>query len=288
MDSNDNNDNNDVNYKDTIVFSGGGIKGVSYMGSLVALNELNMYKHINTFAGTSVGGLVASLCVLGYTPDELKSFIINFKMDNTKCINFFGILLEYGIDNGSKLELVIKKLIAGKKYSENITLEELYNKTKKNLYLTATCVNDKKIIFLNHESSPKLPLYLAIRMTTAIPIFYTPVKYEGKYYIDGGCLNNYPISLFKHKLDKVIGLYLYDEENTVENINNIETYLSCVIQCLMASVYDTYINIYEQCTILIKLQSINPINYSVNEKEKENMCDIGYKCIMDKFGKINQ
>lgn len=273
--------------KNILVLSGGGIKGVSYMGCLIALQELGHYENIDTFAGASIGGLISALCILGYTPDELKKFIVNFEIGKAKCINFLGIVLEFGLDNGSKLELVIKKLISAKKYSENITLSELYNSTKKNLYLTTTCVNNKKIVCLNYTTHPNLPLYTAIRMTTAIPFFYTPVKYENKLYIDGGCMDNYPISLFNDRLDKVIGLYLCDDDDDViENIDNIEAYLSKVIQCLMMGVDQNYVQRFHQCTTVIKLKNINSINYDISSEKKEELCNIGYDCIIKNFTKF--
>ena len=65
----------------------------------------------------------------------------------------------------------------------------------------------------------------AIRITTSVPLYFQPVKYNNKTFIDGGCMDNYPINLFTDRLQEVIGVYLYPEI-TNTNINNLKEGLS--------------------------------------------------------------
>ena len=57
--------------------------------------------------------------------------------------------------------------------------------------------------------------------------------YENKYYLDGACIDNYPINLFKNELDNVIVVYVCDKYKYTNSINNIEEYLIHVIQHLL-------------------------------------------------------
>ena len=51
----------DVDNIDTLVLSGGGVKGLYYIGVLKKLEELNILKNINKFAGTSIGAFFSAL-----------------------------------------------------------------------------------------------------------------------------------------------------------------------------------------------------------------------------------
>ena len=64
-----------------IVFSGGGIKGLSYIGCLKYLEEINIYPQLDCLVGTSAGGMVALLYNLGYKYQELSDILcsIDFK-----------------------------------------------------------------------------------------------------------------------------------------------------------------------------------------------------------------
>ncbi|WP_369929865.1 patatin-like phospholipase family protein [Xanthomonas sp. NCPPB 2632] len=52
-----------------LAFQGGGAKGVSHIGSLAAVNELNL--EIGGVAGTSAGALIAALVSAGYSAKEI-------------------------------------------------------------------------------------------------------------------------------------------------------------------------------------------------------------------------
>ena len=55
-----------LDYKgiDTLVFSGGGAKGLYYIGILKKLEELNIINNINSIAGTSIGAFFGSLIII--------------------------------------------------------------------------------------------------------------------------------------------------------------------------------------------------------------------------------
>jgi NTE family protein len=58
-----------------MVLSGGGVKAVAHIGALKALHELHLLDSIEIFVGTSIGSIIATLYVLGMTPDEMLIFI---------------------------------------------------------------------------------------------------------------------------------------------------------------------------------------------------------------------
>jgi len=269
--------------KKILVFSGGGIKGISYIGVLKALEDLNYLNNFEIFAGTSIGSLMLGLYVIGYTPDELYEFIINFDLAKMKSINIFNMLHFYGLDKGNKVEYVIKRLISAKELDPDITLSELYDLTKKEIIITSVCLNSRSIEYLSYRNYPNLQLSKAIRMSISIPWFYTPVLYNNKLYVDGGCIDNYPIAYFKENIDDVLGIYLVDSKDSVENINNLEMCTMRIIQCFMDGVNINSKKGYEQYTINIQFEYINIVDYEIDVNKKKEIYQKGYDTIMDKF-----
>ncbi|MCY8177299.1 patatin-like phospholipase family protein, partial [Bacillus inaquosorum] len=77
-----------------LVFEGGGVKGIAYVGALEILEEHKILKSIRRVGGTSAGAIVALLVGLGYSSCEieqkLKEVDLKSFMDSDK-----GIFRDY-------------------------------------------------------------------------------------------------------------------------------------------------------------------------------------------------
>ena len=262
--------------KKILVISGGGIKGIAIVGALRYLYDSKRLNKIQTYAGTSIGGVLCGLLCMGYTPKELYKFVTKLDLKKIQRTNFINLLNNYGLDNGDRIETIFKKLIKAKGYDADITLKELYDKTKKKLYITGTCLNDKKAYYFSFETDPEMKLSTAFRITTSLPIFFSPVNYKDKLFVDGGCINNYPMNLFRNELHEVIGIFSFDETSAVENISNPEEFIGSVLQCfLMGLIYDQQI-MYNRYTIFIKIENMNFFDLNIDDKCKEELYQKGY------------
>jgi NTE family protein len=264
--------------KKILIISGGGVRGAAILGALTALNEFNYLDTINTIACVSIGAIIGTLLIIGYKPVEIYN--IFSKLDLSKLsidwTKWTKIIESYGFDDGKKLEHILKKLLTFKKISEEITLIQLYEKTKKTLIITATCTNEKKVHYISHENYPNMPLIVALRMSSSIPFYFSPVIYEGKLFIDGGCMDNYPIHLFKDKINDVIGIFIKDIFNTVSSIENPEEYIGNVVQCLIEGVSVGSTKGFEECTIQINISDVGTMDLNLNESEKKALYLEGY------------
>ena len=150
------------------------------------------------------------------------------------------------------------------------------------------------VCYISYESHPNLPLYLAIRMSISIPFLYIPIKYDKEIYpngdnylyIDGGCFDNYPINLFKNDKENTLGLYLVDSREKIENIDNLETYIFRVLQCIMEGLSFNAKKGFEEISIDINLETINIINYEINNEKKDEIFLKGYESIINNKNKI--
>lgn len=266
-----------------LVFSGGGIKGIAYIGVLKALHELDFIRLFDTFSGASVGSLMLLLHIIGYTPDELLKIILGLDTNKLKSIDLFGIFNNYGVDNGDKLMYVIKRLFKMKNINENITMQELYNLTNKTFYMSTVCLNTGTIEYLSYKTHPDLPILKALRMSIAVPWLYTPVHHDNKLYIDGGVIDNYPITIFKDEIHNVLGIYLLECDKEPIEINNIEIYSIRVMQCFFNGINNMKRHGYEDCTIDIHMEFINILNYEIDKNKKLELYQKGYQTIIDRF-----
>jgi NTE family protein len=260
---------------DTLILSGGSLKGIAHIGVLKALKDKNILKNIKIIAGTSVGSLIGCLYNIGYSPDELEELLSVINLDLIRDIKMESILKKFGMDEGKKIECVLKELFKNKGIDENITLSELYQKTNIKLIMTTVCINKKEACFLSYESHPNLSVLKGVRMSISIPFWYTPVEYEGNLYADGAIMNNYPIGLFRKRKRKIIGVYLY-EKNEADNIKNIEDYFLGVFNCVFRGLSDIAIHKYEKQTIKLILPKVSILDLNMDNEKKKELYNYGY------------
>ncbi len=268
-------------YKKVLILSGGGVRGVAHLGALKAMETKGCLDKFEVYAGTSIGALILALYLIGYSPDEQFEFIKKFDLTKMKNINIANILQHFGLDNGERMEYVIKRLIQAKGFSVDLTLGELYDKTKKKLIVTTVCLNSGTINYMSYEQYPHLPLYLAVRMSTAIPLFYTPIKYNNRLYIDGGCVDNYPIKIFEKELDTVVGVYITETVDNVEEINNFELFITRIFKCFLVGMVFNGKKAYEKYTVDVNLEMISAVDFGIDDKKKEDMFKRGYNSVMN-------
>lgn len=244
-------------YNVGLALSGGGVKGFAHLGVLKALAEENI--KIDIISGTSAGALAAALYADGYQPDE----ILNLFED--KGFKQFVDLTTFkgGIFKSDKLHRFLKKHLRAKKFED----------LKTPIRITATNVeNGKTAIFENGD------LIHPILASCAFPIVFTPIKIENNYYIDGGLLKNFPVSIIKKECSFIIGV----------NVNPIthEEYRSSLMYIAERTFHYTSIanTIPDRkiCDILIEPQKVS--NFKMfNLEHSHEIFDIGYESVKESF-----
>ena len=258
-----------------LVFSGGGIKGFSYIGCLKALEEFNINKNIKAISCTSIGAFFSILMIIGYTFKELNDIFNNINLYDLQNINLLNFKDKFGLDNGSKIIKFLKILFNEKNINENITFLELFNIKKINLVITGTNLSKQKIEYFNYESNPDMQVMTALRITMSIPIIYDYIKYNNDIYIDGGLLDNYPIEYFKNDIDNTVG-FLMNDFNEHLDINSFDEYLYSFLFCLLKKVNKVKKKIYKKNTIILKQDFIGFVDFNITNDEKKKLIYLGY------------
>jgi len=221
---------------DTLCLGSGGIQGLSFLSSLQYLINNNYIdlNTINTFVGTSIGAVLCFLLIIGYTPDDLIIYLLDYDFSELEPdINLFLLEEKFGLDNGDAIIKLLKILYEKKFGTVEITFNELFILTKKKFILNATNFTKGTEAILSYETTPNLSVYTAIRMSTGIPIIYTPVLYENEYYMDGALINSILLSHCNAKTTLALKF-------NVNKINELNTIPSLIIGCLLIITTNTF------------------------------------------------
>jgi predicted acylesterase/phospholipase RssA len=261
------------NKKSILVLSGGGIKGISFIGALQALKEFDILNSIKIFAGTSIGSLILLLIVIGYSPNELYEFVKIFDFSKLNICDINILITKYGLNDGNIVIEILNNFLTKKNYNKDITFKELYDKTNKELIITTTNINKRCCEYLSYKNYPNLSVVMAVRMSISLPLIFTPVKYNNNLYVDGSCMDNLPIEIFKEQ-EKIIALYLDDDIDEQNEINSFELYGYSVLNSIMNQKI-----INKKNTIIIYIKSINSANFNIDLNKKINLYEIGYNSV---------
>ncbi|KMT22192.1 patatin-like phospholipase family protein [Clostridium cylindrosporum] len=197
--------------KVNLVLEGGGVLGVTYIGAYKALLEEDI--KVKRCAGTSIGSLMASLIIAGYTPSEmeniffgeefnrfLKSTGLGNKIPPYRALNIF---LQKGVFNNIIIEKFVEELLKRKGIS---TFKDVESKGKKSLIVIAADVTNRRLVIMPDDlprygiNPDNFKIAKAVSMSCAIPLFFTPtILGDGdslSFIVDGGLLSNFPIWVF--------------------------------------------------------------------------------------------
>ena len=278
----------------TLVISGGGMKGYLFFGSIKLLFELDILNKIKYYYGTSFGGIIVTCLILDWNYEELIKFSTNFPIDCLIKMNLESIIENYGLIPQKNLEIIIKKIITFKNYDENITFKELFDLTSKELNLISFSLKYNKIVCLNYKNTPNLKIWEGIYMTAALPMLIPLYEYNNDYFIDGGISENFAINMIKDNLLHTIGIAI-DTYNTdwetlkdyIEN-KNIINYLKYLSELINIFISKTKFSNIEN-TIKLSFKNFNnseQFNFLLDKNKKNDIINSGYNQSLIQINKI--
>ena len=157
--------------------------------------------------------------------------------------------------------------------------------TKKKLIITGTCLNDLSLKYFSYQNDPDMQILKALRITISIPFIFRPYQYNGKLWVDGGVMNNFPIDLFNDKLHDVVGIYLDDIYDNVDGIDEIQDYFLRVFKCVFRGLNYNKIELFKKYFIHIKTPGNHSTNWEITQTDKKMLYDIGYEQTLDYINK---
>lgn len=277
-----------------IALSGGGIRGIAHAGVLKALEDNNI--EINIIGGTSAGSLVAALYAMGYSPYYIY---ILFKRYSKELVEISSNPIVSGLSGFMmNKKLSLKGLKTGK------SLESIYNQIayKKGIRKvnqikmpivipTVDILNSKEYVITNNipEGAQDKEQYItditvgkAVRASSSFPAVFCPCEFEEHAFMDGGALDNVPVSEVKKQgADKVIAVK-FDADKITKDSNIMDIVMKTIdimgskISEESLEMSDLVLNVYTDKVGLLDTAKL------------DSCYKYGYNCVMENIDKIKE
>jgi NTE family protein len=206
-----------------VVLSGGGATGLAHVGVLMALEEAEI--PIDYITGTSAGALVGAMYSCGYSPEEIKMYILAGEYERMAT----GVLLpeqrfvlREDIPDASMINFPFAKDSIFKKSLPTNFITPAYmdyemlrlfgivgaqvGEDFDKLFVPYRCVasditKKESVVFRNGK------LNAAVRASMTYPFYVNPISIDGVLYFDGGLYNNFPADVMYEDFhaDYIIG-----------------------------------------------------------------------------------
>lgn len=267
---------------DTLVLSGGSIKGYAYIGVFKKLDELGIISNIKKISACSSGAIFALLVVLKYSYSEMIELLNKIKNLSIYNFNITSFLTDFGFDDFANIKSIITLILESKNLQINTTFAKLHEYNDIEFIINSTCLTSKKTEYFSVLNYPNMPIIDAIQMSTAIPFIYTYVKFNNKYYVDGGVLDNLPIS-FDDNVDKskILAVLLVDSNHSndkqLESQNiNLSQYVNLLINCIISNQYSFKIPKLNEFNVIKIFCNINIFSYPIETHTIDSLIKCGY------------
>jgi NTE family protein len=268
---------------DTIVISGGSIKGIITLGALQYIKENFLLEKVNTYIGTSSGAIISYLLIIGYTPIDLIVYLcVNQLLEKLQNLNIVSMVNGNGASSFSNIYEQLEKMTITK-IGILPTLKDLYNKFGKKLIIVTYNLTDNKTEYLSHETNPDLPCLIALRMSSNLPFIFENFQYENKLYIDGGISNNFAIDIGEKEGKQILGLVISLDNEVFTNMDIIE-YMYKVLMIPAEQLLQSKLEKVnkDKCKIIkLSYSNINIFDFHIDYKIKLDMFSRGYQIMKE-------
>ena len=283
-----------------LIFGGGGLRGVCYVGVFKYLEKYGLRTGIKNILGSSIGSFFSIIFALGYNTAEIEELAFNEQfnlqiLSDIRPDSFLDLMDDYGLDSGSNVERFIKILCKVKLGNPDVTLIQLYQHSKIHLRILSFCVQEQKTVVFDHLNFPNIPVSLIVRMSTSFPIYYQPVKWMGQYYIDGDILQEYQFHLFKSSETLLFEIKGTDTEETSvledDGKKNFGKYILTLFKSLHSKNYHSNFDNFpefKQRIVFIKISYDHFLNFDMNKSDMRQMIEAGYQSTKSAINKLTK
>ena len=169
----------------TLVFGGGGMKGLAHIGVLQALTERGLRPaHI---VGSSVGALIGAAWAAGRSIPELRDMAVSLKRKEVFAVAHadmaFKRMHSPALFRREPLETLIARLVQGAKFPD----------LDPPVVVNTVDINSGMQVMWGLPGLDDVPLADAIFASCALPGYFAPREIHGRFYVDGATTDNLPI-----------------------------------------------------------------------------------------------
>ena len=212
---------------DTIVLSGGAIRGIAILGAIQFATDNGLLTSVNTFIGTSSGAMICYLLSIGYTSIEIMVYLCTHQLlERMQSLNIVALLQGRGALSFNNLSEHLERMTINK-IGYLPTMQDIRERYGKTFICATHNLTEQRTEYIGPDTHPRVPCITAIRMSANLPLVFERFKYGHCLYVDGAISDNFPIQLADKPGKKVLGILLGKnlkklesgvEQNTLEYI----------------------------------------------------------------------
>jgi len=270
-----------------LALAGGGTRGAAHIGAIKAF-EKNGIK-FDFIGGTSAGSMAAVLYSMGFTSDDMLRILKTFgkEMLGASPKSIISNMREKkdfhlrGFTTGQNIELIFNEIA---KTKDVINIKDIKIPIA---ITTVDLISGEKKVFTNsfidrHYYIKNIEIGKAVRASSSVPGVYSPLEFENYQFVDGGLLDNVPVTEVK-KLgaDRVVSIS-FDIDRSQRAKNFVEI-LTKSLDVMSAKIVEDEIYMSD-CTIKVNAEKIGMFDIdSIDEAYKR-----GYEAAKAKIEEIKK
>lgn len=211
-----------------LVFKGGGVRGIAYIGALEVLDEMGILDHVERAAGTSAGAIAATLFSFRLPISETKALFDTLDITKVPQVTLKDVPTgdtprerlarfiqtpdleslsrfrnNYGWHSSQYFYEWLQGIIAQQCEGNGMaTFAEFQERGFRELYIVVANVSRQRPEYFSVHTTPQVAVADAVRMSMSIPLFFEALQFDGEkfgsgdYYVDGGVYDNFPMDIF--------------------------------------------------------------------------------------------
>jgi len=270
---------------DTLVLSGGSVKGIMTLGSLQYIFDTTNIEDIKLYIGTSSGAIICFLLSIGYNPSEILAYIcVNQLMEKIQHFNIVAMINGSGASSFISIYEQIEKMTIDK-IGYIPTLLDIKKNFNKELIFVTYNITENKTEYLSYENYPNLPCLIGLRMSSNLPLIFENYKYGNNLYIDGGVSDNFPIDIGDKKGNKVLGINIETLNISNSGSNIIEFIYKLMFIPITQTTEHKISNVSDKCKIITLKDNLsqNTFNFNITTVNKLELFSSAYSQIKNQY-----
>jgi NTE family protein len=184
--------------KIALVLGGGGLKGFAHIGVFRALKEMGIVPTV--VAGTSIGALIGAAYARGMDTSEMADRARALKRRDLFRLNRMGMLLERQHSPAIYLDEPLRNVV------RSVAPDKRFDELKTKLLVNTVDITRGSQVVWGLPGLRDVSIVDAVYASCALPGFYPPGEIGGRLCVDGGVLDNLPVSVASMGMDAVIAV----------------------------------------------------------------------------------
>lgn len=268
----------------TLVLAGCAIRGFAHIGALQYLQDQNVLGSVKKYVGVSIGAIIGYLICIGYSPIEIMVALTTQTdfLNKLSQFDILNVLNGGGASSFSIVQDVLEKLTI-QKLGKFITMQELYDTGGKTLVCCTYNRTKECVEYISHTNEPSIPCLVALRMSANLPFLFEPFTYNSCVYLDGGVLDNLPITCLATN-DRALALRIKSERCSTKWFSFFDTLMEIISIPVQHIEKMKMQQMQQQCTV-ITMYVDGPVffQFTMNTVEKFNLFSVGYDTLRQHY-----